>query len=50
MRAIWRHAVCIIIVLLYLVEEKMLVRIWLPAQAYISGYQEKKYTLANAAY
>lgn len=42
MGAIWRHAVCTLIVLLYLVEEKMLVRIWLLAQAYIRIYQRKK--------
>lgn len=42
MGAIWRQAVCILIVLLFLVEEKMFVRIWLLAQACISSYQEEK--------
>lgn len=42
MGAIWRRAVCILIVLLFLVEEKMLVRIWLLAQACIGSCQEKK--------
>lgn len=42
MGAIWRQVVCIVIVLLFLVEKKMLTRIWLPAQNYRRNFQGKK--------